>query len=142
MSEGVFSMQIKLGIIGEQHAIASLNLVIQEYDEISIKVFLDEQDNQAIKIISEHQEEVNAWLVFDQTNYLKIENWGQSQKPIYYIPYRGASFYKVLCSVLYQKLSVDEVSIDTIPYAPAPTCQSMGLGCAFCFCWPRWSGSA
>ncbi|MDO5787633.1 MAG: hypothetical protein Q4P09_08000 [Phascolarctobacterium sp.] len=109
-------MQIKLGIIGEQHAIASLNLVIQEYDEISIKVFLDEQDNQAIKIISEHQEEVNAWLVFDQTNYLKIENWGQSQKPIYYIPYRGASFYKVLCSVLYQKLSVDEVSIDTIPY--------------------------
>lgn len=109
-------MQIKLGIIGEQHAIATLNMVIQEYDEIAAKVFLDEQDNQALDIIAQHQQEVNAWLVFDQTNYLKIENWGQAQKPIYYIPYRGASFYKVLCSVLYQKFSVDDVSIDTIPY--------------------------
>lgn len=109
-------MQIKLGIIGEQHAIASLNLVIQEYDEISITIFLDEQDNQTIKIISEHQQDVNAWLVFDQTNYLKIENWGKAKKPIYYIPYRGASFYKVLCSALYRKFNIDEISIDTIPY--------------------------
>lgn len=109
-------MQIKLGIIGEQHAIAALTEVIMEYDEIAPSIFLDEQDNEACKIIAEHQQEVNAWLVFDQTNYLKLENWGQSQKPIYYIPYRGASFYKVLCTTLYNNYRVEDLSIDTIPY--------------------------
>lgn len=109
-------MQIKLGIIGEQHAINSLKSVIHEYDEIAATIFLDEQDNKACEIISKHQQDVDVWLVFDQINYTKIENWGQAQQPLYYIPYRGASFYKVLCTALYNKLTVDELSIDTIPY--------------------------
>ncbi len=109
-------MQIKLGIIGEQHAIASLTEVIAEYDEIIPSIFFNEQDKEASGIVAAHQQEVNAWLVFDQTNYLKLENWGQSQKPIYYIPYRGASFYKVLCTTLYNGYKVEELSIDTIPY--------------------------
>ena len=65
-------MQIKLGIIGEQHAINSLKSVIHEYDEIAATIFLDEQDNKACEIISKHQQDVDVWLVFDQINYTKI----------------------------------------------------------------------
>lgn len=47
---------------------------------------------------------------------MHIKNWGKAQKPVYYIPYRGASFYKALCTAISQGFKIDELSIDTIPY--------------------------
>jgi len=77
---------------------------------------LDSTENLNIIIIAENQDRVYAWLVFDQINYHKIMAWGKSKKPVYYILYRSASFFKVLCEVLYKKYKLEEVSIDTIPY--------------------------
>lgn len=109
-------MKIKLGIIGEEHAINILQEVIEEYDDYEISIFIDTDETRTLNIIANHQQDVDAWLVFDQINYLRIENWGQAQKTVYYIPYRGASFYKTLCTAIYQNFKVEELSIDTIPY--------------------------
>ncbi len=109
-------MQLKLGIIGEQHALDTLQEVMAEYDDYSPLLFADNLETQTLEIIAAHQEDVDAWLVFDQANNLRIENWGQAKRPVYYIPYRGASFYKALCSALYKGYKIEELSIDTIPY--------------------------
>ena len=109
-------MKIKLGIIGEEHSINILQEVIEEYDDYELSIFIDTDETRTLNIIADHQQDVDAWLVFDQINYLHIENWGQAQKTVYYIPYRGASFYKTLCAAIYQGFKVEELSIDTIPY--------------------------
>lgn len=109
-------MKIKLGIIGEEHAINILQEVIEEYDDYEVSIFIDNDETRTLNIIANHQQEVDAWLVFDQINYLRIEKWGKAQKTVYYIPYRGASFYKTLCTAIYQGFNIDELSIDTIPY--------------------------
>lgn len=109
-------MKIKLGIIGEEHAINILQEVIEEYDDYEVSIFIDNDETRTLNIIANHQQEVDAWLVFDQINYLRIEKWGKAQKTVYYIPYRGASFYKTLCTAIYQGFKIDELSIDTIPY--------------------------
>lgn len=109
-------MQIKLGIIGEEHPINIFKEVIEEYENYSVTIFIDQDDTHTLSIINNYQQAVDVWLVFDQTNYLRIEEWGQAQKPIYYIPYRGASFYKTLCAAVYKNFKIEELSIDTIPY--------------------------
>ena len=107
-------MKIKLGIIGEEHSINILQEVIEEYDDYELSIFIDTDETRTLNIIADHQQDVDAWLVFDQINYLHIENWGQAQKTVYYIPYRGASFYKTLCTAIYQGFKIDELSIDTM----------------------------
>lgn len=109
-------MYIKIGIIGEEQQIATVQEVLEEYDEYQVQIFLDPTECKTLEIIAEHQQNVDVWLVFNQITYLRIEKWAQAQKPIYYIPYRGASFYKTLCAALYQNYQVEELSIDTIPY--------------------------
>lgn len=109
-------MKIKLGIIGEEHSINIIKEVIEEYSDYEASFFIDSDESKTLKIITGNQEKVDVWLVFDQNNYLRIEKWGQVKKPVYYIPYRGASFYKTLCSALYQNYKISELSIDTIPY--------------------------
>ena len=109
-------MKIRLGVIGEEHNINIFQEVIEEYDDYEIFIFTDNAEPCTLNIIADHQQKVDAWLVFDQINYLRIEKWGKAQKPVYYIPYRGASFYKALGTVIYHKYKVDELSIDTIPY--------------------------
>ena len=109
-------MDIKIGIIGEEQQIATVQEVLEEYDEYRVHIFLDPTEANTLQIIAEHQQDVDVWLVFNQINYLRIEKWAQAQKPIYYIPYRGASFYKTLCAAIYQNYKIEELSIDTIPY--------------------------
>lgn len=109
-------MKIRLGVIGEEHNINILQEVIEEYNDYEITAFIDPDGTHTLNIIDNHQQEFDSWLVFDQINYLHIKNWGKAQKPVYYIPYRGASFYKTLCTAIYQGFKIDELSIDTIPY--------------------------
>ena len=109
-------MYIKIGIIGEEQQIATVQEVLEEYDEYQVQIFLDPTECKTLEIIAEHQQDVDVWLVFNQITYLRIEKWAQAQNPIYYIPYRGASFYKTLCAAIYQNYKVEELSIDTIPY--------------------------
>ena len=109
-------MKIRLGVISEEHNINILQEVIEEYNDYEITAFIDPDGTHTLNIIDTHQQEVDSWLVFDQINYLHIKNWGKAQKPVYYIPYRGASFYKTLCTAIYQGFKIDELSIDTIPY--------------------------
>lgn len=109
-------MKLKLGIISEEHTAAIIEEVFLDYNEFDYSLFLDPTEDNNIKIIGEHQDSVDAWLVFDQINYHKIMAWGEAKKPVYYIPYRGASFFKVLCELLYKNYKIEEVSIDTIPY--------------------------
>lgn len=109
-------MKLKLGIIGEEHTVAIIEEVLRDYSEFDHSIFLDSTEESNIRIIEEHQDYVDAWLVFDQINYQKIMTWGQARKPVYYIPYRGGSFFKVLCELLYKNYKIEEVSIDTIPY--------------------------
>ena len=109
-------MKLKLGIIGEEHTAAIIKEVLLDYEEFDSSIFLDPTEDSNIRIIDEHQDAVDTWLVFDQINYRKIMAWGKAKKPVYYIPYRGASFFKVLCELLYKNYKIEEVSIDTIPY--------------------------
>ena len=67
-------MKIKLGIIGEEHAINILQEVIEEYDDYEVSIFIDNDETRTLNIIANHQQEVDTWLVFDQINYLRIEN--------------------------------------------------------------------
>lgn len=109
-------MKIKLGIIGEEHAVKIIEEVLLDYRDFDYCVFLDPCEAASTEIIEAHQDKVDVWLVFDQINYRKIVKWGKSQNAVYYIPYRGASFFKVLCELLYKGYRVEELSIDTIPY--------------------------
>lgn len=95
-------MKIRLGVIGEEHNINILQEVIEEYNDYEIATFIDADGTHTLNIIDNHQQEFDSWLVFDQINHLHIKNWGKAQKPVYYIPYRGASFYKTLCTAIYQ----------------------------------------
>lgn len=107
---------IRLGIIGEEHAVKIIEEVLLDYHDFVDKVFLDPCENSSLEIIAAHQEKVDAWLVFDQINHRKITQWGKALRPVYYIPYRGASFFKVLCELLYKGYRIEDLSIDTIPY--------------------------
>lgn len=109
-------MKIRLGVIGEEANINIFQEVIEEYNDYEIYTFIDDDGTHTLNIIDNHQQNVDSWLVFDQINHLHIKNWGQAQNPVYYIPYRGASFYKTLCTTIYQGFKIDELSIDTIPY--------------------------
>lgn len=109
-------MKIRLGVIGEEANINIFQEVIEEYNDYEIYTFIDDDGTHTLNIIDNHQQNVDSWLVFDQINHLHIKNWGQAQNPVYYIPYRGASFYKTLCTAIYQGFKIDELSIDTIPY--------------------------
>ena len=109
-------MKIRLGVISEEHNINILQEIIKKYNDYEITAFIDPDGTNTLNIIDSHQQELDSWLVFDQINYLHIKNWGKAQKPVYYIPYRGASFYKTLCTAISQGFKIDELSIDTIPY--------------------------
>lgn len=109
-------MKIRLGVIGEAENIDIFREVIEEYNDYEIATFIDADGTHTLNIIDTHQQDFDSWLIFDQINYLHIKNWGKVQKPVYYIPYCGASFYKTLCTTIYQGFKIDELSIDTIPY--------------------------
>lgn len=109
-------MKLKLGIICEEHTAKIIEEVLRDYHEFDYNIFLDPTEDGHTGIIGEHQDGVDAWLVCDQINYRKIMAWGKAKQPVYYIPYRGASFFKVLCELLYKNYKIEEVSIDTIPY--------------------------
>lgn len=53
-------MKIKLGIIGEEHAINILQEVIEEYDDYEVSIFIDNDETRTLNIIANHQQEVAA----------------------------------------------------------------------------------
>ena len=110
-------MKIKLGAIGEENSLVVINKIILEYrTKYEYFPFIYRKEDEICKFIEDNQEKVDVWLVFGQLDYQRIMAWGQAQKPVYCIAYRGASFYKVLCEALYKNYKVEEMSIDTIPY--------------------------
>lgn len=112
----IIKMIINLGIIGEKHTIQIFNEVIPDYKELRPHIFFDEKEDNFANIIN-NNDIIDVWLVFDQIFYTKIQSSITNlKKPLYCIPYRGASFFKVLCSLLYKNYKIEEISMDTIPY--------------------------
>lgn len=110
-------MQINIGVIGEKHTISIFNEVISDYKELNPYIFFDEKEENFIDIIHKNNNTIDVWLVFDQIFYTKIQSvLTDLNKPLYCIPYRGASFFKVLCSLIYKNYKIEEISMDTIPY--------------------------
>lgn len=110
-------MQINLGVIGEQHTINRFNEIIPDYKEFIPHIYIDEKEELYPDIIRKNNNLIDVWLVFDQIFYNKIKFTIKNlNKPIYYIPYRGASLFKVLCSLIYKQNKVEEISMDTVPY--------------------------
>lgn len=109
-------MKIKLGIIGESHALSSLQEVSDDYADFQLLLFTDDDETGLVELFSAHQQEADVWLLFGQDHYLRLQRGLQLERPVYYIPYRGASFYKALCAAAYRGYTVEQLSIDTIPY--------------------------
>lgn len=110
-------MQINIGVIGEKHTLSIFNEVIPDYKELKPYIFFDETEENFSEIIHTNNNIIDVWLVFDQIFYTKIQSAiTDLNKPLYCIPYRGASFFKVLCSLLYKNYKIEEISMDTIPY--------------------------
>ncbi len=110
-------MQINIGVIGEKHTLSIFNEVISDYKELKPYIFFDETEENFSEIIHTNNNIIDVWLVFDQIFYTKIQSAiTDLNKPLYCIPYRGASFFKVLCSLLYKNYKIEEISMDTIPY--------------------------
>lgn len=110
-------MKINLGVIGEQHTINRFNEIISDYKEFVPHIYIDEKEELYPDIILKNNNIIDVWLVFDQIFYNKIKaTINKLDKPIYCIPYRGASLFKVLCSLIYKRYKIEEISMDTVPY--------------------------
>lgn len=108
-------MSIRLGAIGVKSAISILAEVATEYPDYELHPYVYENPEEITAIIAARQQQVDVWIVFGQMDESRIKKWGQSQKPVYSIPYRGASLFKILCEVFYKGMRIEELSFDTIP---------------------------
>lgn len=108
-------MKLRLGGIGEKNVLAIIREVIAEYPDFEYMPFLCSKNTAAMEqIISDNQDAADVWLVFGQLDYQRIKNKLTTLKNLYYVPYRGASAYKVLCNIFYQGYKADDISFDTI----------------------------
>jgi DNA-binding MarR family transcriptional regulator len=108
-------MGIRLGAIGIEHAIKILEEVVKEYPEYSFYPYIYQTPEEISYVIEAQQQAVDVWLVFGQMDESRIQKWGKSQKPVFCIPYRGASLFKILCEIFYKGIRIEDISFDTIP---------------------------
>ncbi|MDU4962220.1 MAG: hypothetical protein E6X17_16305 [Sporomusaceae bacterium] len=108
-------MSIRLGAIGVSSAINILKEVAAEYPEYEQVFFIYETPEAITGIIAEQEQNVDVWIVFGQIDESRVKTWGQATKPVYSIPYRGASLFKILCEVFYNGIRIEQISFDTIP---------------------------
>lgn len=111
-------MKIRLGVIGDEACIKIVEEISNEYPKFSIRYFTFNTREDTVSIIQAQEDETDMWLLLEPSAYLYAKEWGGSRKPLFHIPYRGASLFKTLCEIFYnENLAIQDISFDTVPYS-------------------------
>ena len=107
-------MNIKVGFFIEEHVLDIVSAVAGSYKEFDCKFFVYKKYDDLYTLISSHQSELDTVVLYGQIDYWRAVEHKACQIPMYYISCRGASLFKVFCSILSQKHSIRDMSIDTL----------------------------
>lgn len=111
-------MSIRVGLIGVEDNLAWIKSIVDEYPEFHCLPLLHYYDKDVIALLKAHSHEVDLWIFSGIYPYTVAKEWGQVEKPMFYIPYTGTSLYRTLYQILYQHhFEVDELSFDALAEA-------------------------
>lgn len=114
-------MNVKVGFFIEEHVLSLVSTVASSYEEFDCSFFIYKQYDELYNLIQSRQLELDAVILYGQIDYWRTLEHGPYQIPIYYISCRGASLFKVFCSILSQKHVISDMSIDTLSDADFAT---------------------
>lgn len=106
-------MKIKIGIFGVTDSTQVVMDIVRNYPEIEpIRLCYTETDT-IIPVFSAREAEADMWLFIGRIAYLAVQDWGQAKRPVFHLPYKGASLYRTLCQILCaHKIELDQISFD------------------------------
>jgi hypothetical protein len=110
-------VNIHLGVVGDASCLAIVREISKEYPDFSPQYFEVQSLEQVTPIMNAFAIKMDMWLLLGQQEYAFVQTKIKPQQPVFYVPYRGASLFKVLCRIFYMhKLQVSDLSFDTVPY--------------------------
>lgn len=106
-----------MGVIGDDACIKIVEEISGEYPQFSVRSFLFGTLEAAISDISAHEADIDMWLLMEPCVYFYARDWDWAKKPLFHVPYRGASLFKTLCQIFYtNRYTVKDISFDTVSY--------------------------
>lgn len=115
---GGWNLNIRLGLLGAEDSLPCIQAIATEYAEFDCLPCVWSQTTDIVPLLQAHADKVDMWLFAGRIPYLIAQDWGGVTKPIFDLPYKGASFYKTLCEIFYtQKIKMNEISFDSILYS-------------------------
>lgn len=109
-------MKIRLGVVGDPACMNIIAEISLEYPDFLIRYFPFQTVEETVRVMQAHDEQADMWLLLEPCAYAHAKAHSASRKPLFHIPYRGASLFKTLCEIFYNaKLSIREISFDTVP---------------------------
>lgn len=106
-----------MGVIGDDACIKIVEEISREYRQFSVHSFLFQNLEDAISVVLAHEKDIDMWLLMEPCVYLYAKDWDWAKKPLFHVPYRGASLFKTLCQIFYnERYAVQDISFDTVTY--------------------------
>jgi len=104
--------------MGSADSVQVVHQIAKEYDEFECRPFIFAEMAEIMPLFQRHDKEVDMWILSGRTAYLIAKDWGGVSRPMFHMPYKGASLYKTLCEIFYrQSVRLTEISFDSVQYA-------------------------
>jgi hypothetical protein len=108
------AIRIRLGILGADDSLAIIQNIANGYKELHCipVVYWDEEE--IIDLIHPYMHQVDMWLFSGQVPYSIVKEWGEIDCPMFYVPHTGASLYRTLLHIYYERqIPIQQLSFDT-----------------------------
>lgn len=106
---------VRVGLIGALDSVKAICEVSKEYSEVAtFKAYTYDCKEDTLEIVKMHLNEFDAILLSGRVPYNIATSQMEFDKPIVYVPHNGSCIYRTLWDIKSSKLSLEQVSFDTI----------------------------
>jgi hypothetical protein len=103
--------------MGSADSVQVVRNIAAEYQEFECQPFAFVEMSEILPLFQRHDNEIDMWVLPGRTACLIAQEWGGVVKPMFHMPYKGASLYKTLCEIFYtQVVRLTEISFDSVLY--------------------------
>ncbi|MBB3868637.1 putative transcriptional regulator [Parageobacillus toebii NBRC 107807] len=88
--------------------------IANEYKELYCVPVVYWDEDEIIDLIRPFIHQVDMWLFSGQVPYSIVKEWGEVDCPMFYVPHTGASLYRTLLHIYYERqIPIHQLSFDT-----------------------------
>lgn len=115
LSDTASRLAATIGVIGPHDLVAVVERVAErEFPRATLRSYPYANETEAVDLVADHSREVDAWLFTGVVPYTLVAHSGGVERPLTFIPYTGASIYRVLIGLLTAGSLPHILSVDTL----------------------------